>query len=155
MSRHLTHAQSIHDRTHLIDPMHACLNVDEIVRLIAQELVASSGSPGSAVSLACCCKSFEDPVLDMLWAKQYYLPPLLKSLPGDVWKEGGYSVSASTTCLFSLSLIIRFDSPSRDSHRRRSGLVSGSTLEGCKSSDISSIKTPCPRKHSRSCNSAP
>jgi len=85
--------------------MHACLNVDEIVRAIAHELVTSSGE-GSAVSLACCCKSFEDPVLDTLWAKQQMLLPLLKSLPGDVWKEGGYSVSAPTTCLSSLSLTI-------------------------------------------------
>ena len=43
--------------------MHACLNVDEIVRLIAYELVASGGY-ATAVALARCCKSFEDPVLD-------------------------------------------------------------------------------------------
>ena len=85
--------------------MHACLNVDEIVRLIVHKLVASSGRR-SAVSLACCSKSFEDPVLDALWATQDELLPLLKSLPSDVWKEGGYSVSAPTTCLFSLSLTI-------------------------------------------------
>ena len=84
--------------------MHACLNVDEIVRLIAHELVAFSGE-GSAAGLACCCKSFEDPVLDELWAKQVSLLPLFNSFPGDVWKGGGYSVSAPTTCLFSLSLI--------------------------------------------------
>jgi len=79
--------------------MHTCLNVDEIVRLIAHELVAFSGE-GSAVGLACCCKSFEDPALDALWAIQWSLLPLLKSLPGDVWKEGGYSVSAPTICVF-------------------------------------------------------
>jgi len=81
--------------------MHACLNVDEIVRLIALELVASGGE-ATAVCLACCCKSFEDPVLDALWAGQRLLLPLLKSFPGDVWRGGGYSVSASTACLFSL-----------------------------------------------------
>jgi len=86
--------------------MHACLNVDEIVRLIAHELVAFSGE-GSAVSLACSCKSFEDPVLDALWAKQRSLLLLLKSLPGDVWKEGGCSVSAPTTRVF-FSLLKRF-----------------------------------------------
>ena len=80
--------------------MHACLNVDEIARLIVHNLVASSGE-GSAVSLACCCKSFEDPVLDVLWAKQHFLLPLLRCFPGDVWEEGGCSVSTSTTCLFS------------------------------------------------------
>jgi len=80
--------------------MHACLNVDEIMRLIAHNLVASSRK-GSAVSLACCCKSFEDPVLDTLWATQDELHTLLESLPSDVWEEGGYSVSAPKTWLFS------------------------------------------------------
>ena len=83
--------------------MHACLNVDEIVRLIAHELVVSSGER-SAVSLACCRKSFEDPVLDALWAEQDMILPLFKSFPCDIWKEGEYSVSAWIACLFSLSL---------------------------------------------------
>jgi len=78
--------------------MHACLNVDEIVRLVALELVAFGGE-ATAVCLACCRKSFEDPVLDVLWAKQVLLLPLLKTFPGDIWKEAGCSVSASTTCL--------------------------------------------------------
>lgn len=78
--------------------MHACLNVDEIVRLIAHELVASKGK-GAAIALACCCKSFEDPVLDALWAVQSQLHLLLKSLPEVVWSEGGFTVSVSTTCV--------------------------------------------------------
>jgi len=73
--------------------MHACLNVDEIVRLIASELVAS-GAKATAAILACCCKSFEDPVLDALWETQDRLRPLLKSFPEDVWNEGGCTVSA-------------------------------------------------------------
>jgi len=85
--------------------MHACLNVDEIVRLIALELVASGGE-ASAACLACCCKSFEDPVLDPLWTEQRLLLPLLKCFPGNVWKEGGYSVSVPTTYLFFLSSTI-------------------------------------------------
>ena len=79
--------------------MHACLNVDEILRLIARELVTSKGK-GSAVALACCYKGFEDPVLDALWAEQDQLLPLLKSFPGDVWNEGGCTVSASTMGVF-------------------------------------------------------
>lgn len=66
--------------------MHACLNVDEIVRLLARELVASGGK-GTAVALACCCKNFEDSVLDALWETQDQLRPLLKSFPADVWDE--------------------------------------------------------------------
>ena len=80
--------------------MHACLNVDEILRLIASELVVSQGG-ATAVALACCCKSFEDPVLDTLWETQYQLFPLLESLPGDIWKDGKRGVSAPTTYVFS------------------------------------------------------
>ena len=46
--------------------MHACLYVDEILRLIASELVVP-GAKATTVLLVCCCKSFEDPVLDTLW----------------------------------------------------------------------------------------
>ena len=45
------------------------LNVDEIVRHIASELVAS-GRKAAAVCLACCRKSFEDLVLDAQRATQ-------------------------------------------------------------------------------------
>jgi len=79
--------------------MHACLNVDEIVRLIACELFASGGN-ATAVGLACCCKSYEDPVLDTLWAAQDRLLPLLKSFPGDVWNKGGCTVSAPKMWFF-------------------------------------------------------
>ena len=75
--------------------MHACLNVDEIVRLIACEL-----GKGTAVALACCRKSFEDPVLDALWVEQYRLLPLLKSFPEDVWNQGGCVVSVPMICMF-------------------------------------------------------
>jgi len=74
--------------------MHACLNVDEIVRLLASELVASGGKEAAA-ALACCCKSFEDPVLDALWEALDQLRPLLKSFPADVLDDkGGKFVSA-------------------------------------------------------------
>jgi len=76
--------------------MYACLNLDEIVRLIAYELVESRAK-ATAVALACCHKSFEDPVLDVLWEAQEELFPLLKSLPGDVWNKGGCIVSGPTT----------------------------------------------------------
>jgi len=94
--------------------MHPCLSVDEIVRLIAYELVASQGR-ATAVALACCCKSFEDPVLDTLWETQGHFLPLIKSLPGDVWNPGGYNVGVSTT---SVSNLFLFNSLSRKSFRR-------------------------------------
>ena len=80
--------------------MHACLNVDEIVRLIASKLIESK-SNATAVALACCCKNFENPVLDVLWETQDKLLPLFKSLPGDVWNEDGCAVSVPITRVFS------------------------------------------------------
>lgn len=65
--------------------MHPCLNIDEILRLIACELVAAEAK-GTAVSLACCRKSLQDPVLDVLWESQDRLLPLLKTLPEDIWE---------------------------------------------------------------------
>ena len=83
--------------------MHPCLNVDEILRLLAHEL-AWSKAKATALSLACCCKSFEDPVLDVLWGTQERLLPLLKSFPGDVWKvEAGRFVSPPTVPILSSS----------------------------------------------------
>ena len=79
--------------------MHHCLNVDEIVRLIALELVASERK-ATAVNLACCRKSFEDPAMDALWARQDGLRLLFKPFPGDVWSEHEFAVSASITCVF-------------------------------------------------------
>ena len=90
----------MHSQMHPLDPMHACLNVDEIVRLIAGEFVESKTN-ATAVALGCCRKVFEGPVLDVLWGTQDELLPLFKSLPGDVWNEGGYAVSAPTTRAFS------------------------------------------------------
>ena len=75
--------------------MHTCLTVDEIIRLIARELVKSKDK-ATAVALACCSKLFEDPVLDLLWETREKLFPLIKSLPGDIWNEGGCSVSGPT-----------------------------------------------------------
>ena len=87
--------------------MHPCLYVDEIVRRIAHELVASNERAAS-VALACCCQSFEDPMLDSLWETQSRLPPLLMSLPGDVWNEGRNIVSVPMTCVLpSLDCLIR------------------------------------------------
>jgi len=81
--------------------MHPCLNVDEIVRLIAHELVASEAKD-SAAALARCRKAFEDPVLDTLWETQSQLSPLLTSLPGDVWNQPGmFAVSTPTADIFS------------------------------------------------------
>ena len=80
--------------------MHSCLNVDEILRLIACELVALEAK-ATSVALACCCKSFEEPALDALWETQNWLTPLLKCFPRGVWDEqDGRIVSPLTTFVF-------------------------------------------------------
>ena len=66
--------------------MHACLRVDEITRLLACELIASEGK-ASAVALACCCRSLEEPVLDVIWGTQDRLYPLLVTFPASVWDQ--------------------------------------------------------------------
>jgi len=82
--------------------MHPCLGVDEVLRLLACELVAS-GAKATAVSLARCCKGFADPVLDALWETQERLLPLLKSFPTDVWRvDSGRFVSPLILFVFSL-----------------------------------------------------
>ena len=75
--------------------MHPCLSVDEIVRFIASELVASQET-ATSVSLACCGKILKDPVLDVLWETQNQLLRLLRSLPEDVWDGHGCTVSTPT-----------------------------------------------------------
>ena len=86
--------------------MHACINVDEIVRLISGELVAGEAY-AAAVALGCCCKDFEDPVLDTLWEAQTQLLPLLMSLPGDVWNPGDECVvSAPIAQIFFFSQLL-------------------------------------------------
>ena len=94
-----SHARSIHGQT--VTPTIRfgtfLLNADETARHIACELVASERKV-TAVCLACCCKSFEDPVLDALRATQFGSSPSFECFPGDVWNEGGYAVSAPTTC---------------------------------------------------------
>jgi len=82
--------------------MHTCLRVDEIVRLLACELVVSGGK-AAAAALARCCKNFEDPVLDALWGTQDRLLPLLETFPEDVWDVVSHTfVSQPTTPISSL-----------------------------------------------------
>ena len=85
-----------------LDTMHACLNVDEILRLLARELVASEAE-ATAVFFACCCKTFEDPLLDALWGEQDQLTPLLKCFPRDAWEEEDGSFVSPLTAFIPLS----------------------------------------------------
>ena len=79
--------------------MHPCLNIDEILRLLVRELVVS-GAKATAVALACCCKNFEEPALDVLWETQSRLTPLLKCFPRDIWKKDRKIVSQLRALIF-------------------------------------------------------
>jgi len=70
-------------------PMH-------IVERVAHELVAS-GAKRTVVKLSCCHKTFETPVLGILWETQHRLLLLLKLLPGSIIQGPKCTVSAPTT----------------------------------------------------------
>jgi len=63
---------------------HRVLGIDEILRDVAAWVVDTH--PPTAVSLACCTKSFEEPALSTLWKIQERLPTLVKTLPPDCWE---------------------------------------------------------------------
>ena len=149
MSCHFVYASSIHDQTHPLDSMHRCLNVDEIVRLIAYELVAS-GRKATAARLACCCRGFGGPVLDVLWATQIELSPLFNCLPGDIWNGRGRTVSEPATCSTLFSTVL-FESLSNAFQRRRNGLVSENTLEECEGSETMALCASRLRRFIPSC----
>ena len=75
--------------------------MEDILNLLARELVESE-LKATAVSLACCRRSFEEPVLRVLWEKQDRLTPLLKCLPQEVW-EGADGSFVSQVLMFTLS----------------------------------------------------
>ena len=143
----------VHSQMHVLGPMHPYLKVDEILRLIVCELVESEAK-ATAVALACCSKSFEDPVLDALWETQDGLLPLLNSLPADVWSEGGYTVSVPTTHVFS-PLNYFIEKSFKRPPQRRNGLVSGSTLERYESSEDMGDCPSCLQRFSRFWSTVP
>ena len=81
--------------------MHPCLHVDEIVKLVASELVASK-SKASAAALARCCRGFEDSVLDSIWEDPGWLTNLLRVFPKDVWDYREYEVCLCVVTKFVL-----------------------------------------------------
>ena len=70
----------IHDST-----PYRVLKISELTRLIARQLVLI-GAENSAVSLACACRSLEEPVLSALWEMQWSLFTVLEVLPEGTWE---------------------------------------------------------------------
>jgi len=69
----------IHDST-----PHRVLKISELARNIASQLV---NAEGSAVNLACACRSLEEPILSTLWETQSSLYILLRVLPAKNWES--------------------------------------------------------------------
>ena len=65
--------------------MHEALLVDEIVRRIAEHLF-DSHDKYSSLALSLCCRSLNDPALDVLWKWQADLVTLFRVLPPDLWE---------------------------------------------------------------------
>uniref|UniRef100_A0A8H7Y8G1 Uncharacterized protein n=1 Tax=Psilocybe cubensis TaxID=181762 RepID=A0A8H7Y8G1_PSICU len=73
-------------------PMHHCLQVTEILDLILTDLFESREGPhsrGDLLSVGLTCQDFLEVALDILWGTQTSLVPLIKTLPCNLWKEGG------------------------------------------------------------------
>ena len=64
---------------------HPIVEIDELVRLVINELVETS--PGTAVSFALTCRSLEEPTLSSLWKCQWSLDRLLRVLPSCTLRE--------------------------------------------------------------------
>jgi len=64
---------------------HRCWAVNEIVSAIVAILVRD-GKKASAVALASCSKSLEEPALGEIWRRVSTLVPLVKCLPPEVWE---------------------------------------------------------------------
>ena len=65
--------------------MHQLLRLDDLVRNIAYCADRKIQGSASLLALACCCKSLEGPVMDILWQRQVDLSTILKTLPADSW----------------------------------------------------------------------
>ena len=65
--------------------MHQVLRLDELVRNISYYADPTPKGSASLLAFACCCKSFEEPVMDVLWRRQVDLSTILKTLPADSW----------------------------------------------------------------------
>lgn len=65
--------------------MHDCLRVEEIARLVVEEVIKLKDP--SAIYLACTCRDFEAAVMEALWGShQTDLVNLLRCFPNEVWE---------------------------------------------------------------------
>lgn len=65
--------------------MHRCLLVEDIMRLICEEL--DRGNEGGLHSLSLTSKTFLEPPLNIIWQEQNSLHPLFSVLSSDLWGQ--------------------------------------------------------------------
>jgi len=76
-----------------VDPMpHRIFEIDEVLRVIVQ--YTRDTCEATTISLACCCKSFEEPTLSILWVSKHskelvtFFPSILTCAPTEKeWKR--------------------------------------------------------------------
>ena len=71
---------------------HQIIQIDELLRLVIDELIGTS--PRAAVSFALTCRSLEGPTLSSLWKQQYSLPDLVKVLPSHTCSKDEHGVDS-------------------------------------------------------------
>ena len=76
---------------------HKIFDIDEILRYVVSWIVQMRRWK-DAVNLACCCKSFEEPVLSMVWEKTS-LGTLARLLPMDRQETTDGYLTVRTTLL--------------------------------------------------------
>jgi len=64
---------------------HPIVEIDELMRLVIDELVETS--PQTVVSFALTCRSLEEPTLSSLWREKRSLYDLVKVLPNYIWVQ--------------------------------------------------------------------
>ena len=100
----------------LSSSMHQIFYLDELVRNIANCAEHTIPQAVSLLSLACCCKSLEGPVIDVLWRRwQTDLFTILKTLPADSWSvANGVFVRRKPAFPFGSRTLPNFQSLSRN-----------------------------------------
>jgi len=74
---------------------HPIVTIDELARLVIDELVQIS--PGTTISFALTCRSLEEPALSSLWKRQHSLIKLVLVLPQHVLAVVGIEGPRSRT----------------------------------------------------------
>ena len=79
--------------------MHQLFRLEELVQNISYCADSTRQGSASLLAFACCCKSLEGPIMDVLWRRQVDLSTILKTLPTDSWTTtGGTFVCEELLC---------------------------------------------------------